>query len=152
MSPPQSFSSLNTYDDTDSDTTPRASPRDRLLDHDSDISPLTNPLIMTNRTLPFRNTTRVDREYSRYYDEELGGRQLGWPDAQTVLRHILSDADGESGRLRWRGSTYRGQRTDRWQELNLDDRTGCISIRILFCMIVLALSAAAAIVWILGTQ
>ncbi|KAH5722366.1 hypothetical protein HBI18_139530 [Parastagonospora nodorum] len=92
MSPPQSFSDLESYVDSESEATPRASISEPLADrvsnaaptssvHDSDISPRANPFIIHVRPPP-RGPPRTDDAPINYYDN-LDREEIRWRESHS---------------------------------------------------------------------
>lgn len=166
MSPPQSFSDLESYVETESEPTPRASICETLVDHvsdvepplsvhESDISPRTNPLITHARPPPPRGPPRTDDAPINYYDDEFDSEETRWRDSRSGRVPRARDEEGgfrtPTSQPCWR------HRRDIWDDMNWDDmnwndRIRCMSVLLLFCVFVLAISGAAAIIWILVVQ
>lgn len=166
MSPPQSFSDLESYVDTESEPTPRASICETLVDHvsdiapppsvhESDISPRTNPLITHDRPPPHRGPPRTDDAPINYYDDDLDREEIRWRDSRSG--RVPGAIDEDSGLRTPTSQPFQRHRRDIWDDMNWDDmswndRIRCISVWLLFCVFVLAISGAAAIIWILVVQ
>ncbi|KAH5698288.1 hypothetical protein HBI55_168310 [Parastagonospora nodorum] len=164
MSPPQSFSDLESYVDSESEATPRASISEPLADrvsnaaptssvHDSDISPRANPFIIHVRPPP-RGPPRTDDAPINYYDN-LDREEIRWRESHSG--GVPRSQDEESGFSRPTSQAYRRHRRHFWEDMNWDDmswndRIRCISIWVLFCVLALAISGATAIIWVLVVQ
>ncbi|KAH3948455.1 hypothetical protein HBI70_070660 [Parastagonospora nodorum] len=166
ISPPQSFSDLESYVDTESEATPGASISGTLVGHasdvgstpnlrESDISSRTNPLITHSRPPPPRDPPRTDDAPINYYDDDLDREEIRLRESRSG--RVPRSQDEESGFSTPTSQAYRRHRRHFWEDMNWDDmswndRIRCISIWVLFCVSALAISGATAIIWVLVVQ
>jgi hypothetical protein len=166
ISPPQSSPDLEPYVDTESEATPRASISGTLVGHasdvgstpnlnESDISSRTNPLITHARPPPPRGPPRTDDAPINYYGDDLDREEIRWRESRSG--GVPRSQDEESGFRTPTSQDFLRDRRDVWEDMNWDgmswnDRIRCISIWVLFCVFALAISGAAAIVWVLVVQ
>jgi hypothetical protein len=140
MSPPTSPSSSDLASSIDSDPTPRASRY--------------NPPAAHKAPPPRVNFARVDDAPLQYSDDDFGEQERRWRESRPLIRHVPPPLDQqsdhtESDAIQTLRALERRRRTSSGDDINLDDWVEWIGVWLLACMVVLAVTGAAAMIWIL---